>query len=299
MPLGGIYKLLRTGKVKVNKKKMREDYRLQIGDEVYFFFDTIDGTVPSPIVPSHPIHTLLSDSLTSPLYQDPYLFIINKPAGVNVHPWDHKTKERSLIEAVHDMLWDAYTSLTFRPSLVHRIDRDTSGCVMIALEKSTLEGLLEQLRSHTIEKIYHTIVLGTMSQESGTIRDPLIRNNTPNGWAKVSVHTDWDSAITHYRVLRTWNIKHIQLSLLECRIETGRTHQIRVHLSHYNCPILWDTMYGNRSINSYFSRHYGIHRQMLHAFRLWIKHPHTWKRLFVEAPYFPDMNQLLSYEITS
>lgn len=96
------------------------------------------------------------------LYRDEYILVVHKPAGINVHPGDHKTEEVSLIEQVHDMLGKGYNSLTFRPSLVHRIDRDTSGCVVIALQKNALEGMLSLLQSHAIEKIYHTIVAGKM-----------------------------------------------------------------------------------------------------------------------------------------
>jgi 23S rRNA pseudouridine955/2504/2580 synthase len=113
--------------------------------------------------------------------------IVNKPPGINVHPGDHKTKEVSLIELIQDYLGERYNSLSFRPALVHRIDRDTSGCIMIAKDKKTLEALLVLLQSGHIEKVYHTIVLGTPDKPRDTIDARLLRIEDAHGEAKVRV----------------------------------------------------------------------------------------------------------------
>ncbi len=120
---------------------------------------------------------------------------------MNVHPGDHKTDEVSLIDLVQDMLGGKYDSHTFRPSLVHRIDRDTSGCILIAKEKPTLEALLDELQSHKIEKIYHAIVVGIPKEKSGTFNDRLLRIENAKNEAKVRVDEEGQSAITHYRLL--------------------------------------------------------------------------------------------------
>lgn len=154
------------------------------------------------------------------LFEDEVLLVVSKESGENVHPGDHKTKESSLIERVQDALGKKYDSLTFKPSLVHRIDRETSGCVLIAKEKHTLEKLLEELQSHTIEKIYHTLVLGIPQTQTGTIRAKLKRIENAKNEAKVQVSEDGQSAVTHYRVLSTFSLGKDTCSLIECRIET-------------------------------------------------------------------------------
>jgi 23S rRNA pseudouridine955/2504/2580 synthase len=318
-PLGGIYKMLRTGKIKVNGKKKDQTYKIEQDDVINFWL--ADEEMENLLTPN-PSPKGEGNSQNPPslkekglgdeviLYEDEYLLVVNKPAGMNVHPGDHKTKEASLIELVHDYLGGKYDSLTFRPALIHRIDRDTSGCIMIAKTKETLEFLLEELQSHKIEKIYHALVSGVPEKPSWTIRAKILRLENANHEAKVRVDENGQNAVTHYKLMqnskfriqnsgsqKSWinNLESwISCSLLECRIETGRTHQIRVHLSFINCPILGDKAYGNASINSFIRRNSGISRQMLHAFRLSFIHPKTKKNLTVGAPYPEDFRKLLS-----
>jgi 23S rRNA pseudouridine955/2504/2580 synthase len=147
-PLGGIYKWLRTGKIKVNRKKVEQTYRVEEGDmiDIYLHDEEISIFKNLDTVYSHHPDQIAHESNLKVLYEDEYLMIINKSAGINVHPGDHKTKEISLIELVHDSLSGRYDSLSFRPSLVHRIDRDTSGAIMVAKDKRTLESLLSLLQ---------------------------------------------------------------------------------------------------------------------------------------------------------
>jgi RluA family pseudouridine synthase len=210
---------------------------------------------------------------------------------MNVHPWDHKTKEVSLIELVQDMLGESYNSLSYKPALVHRIDRDTSGAIMIAKEKKTLEWLLTLLQTGKIEKIYHAVVCGTPLKPRDTIRAKLLRIEDARDEAKVQIHPDGQEAITHYETLQTRI--HEKYSLLSIRIETGRTHQIRVHMASLGCPILGDKAYGNIGENSFARRNYSTWRQMLHARELHFMHPITKKSITVIAPYHPDMTNLI------
>jgi RluA family pseudouridine synthase len=219
--------------------------------------------------------------------------VVNKPAGINVHAGDHKTNESNIIDQVQDYLHGQYDSLTFRPALVHRIDRDTSGCLLIAKDKSALEILLTELQSHDMEKVYHTIVVGIPTKRQDTIRARLLRIENAKNEAKVRVDEAGQSAVTHYTVLQTITAQQ-SFSLLECRIETGRTHQIRVHMAYIGHPVLADRAYGDKSINSYVRRDFRITRQLLHAQSLTFVHPKTRKKLRVEAPYPSDFQSMVS-----
>lgn len=167
---------------------------------------------------------------------------------------------------------------------------------MVAKDKNTLEILLNDLQSHAIEKIYHAYTFGIPQKASDVIRARLLRLEDAQNEAKVQVDPLGQVAVTHYRVIASSTLllqdsQHqstIPISLIECRLETGRTHQIRVHLSHINTPIIADKAYGNKKLNSFVSRQFGIHRQLLHARKLSFIHPITKKNLTIEAPYPVD-----------
>lgn len=290
--------MLRTGKIKVNWKKKDQTYKLEIEDEITFWLTDIEienmKWDQNMKIINEQIHQ--SDSKKNRievLYEDEYLIVVNKPAWINVHPGDHKTTEISLIDKVQDYLEWKYNSLTFRPALVHRIDRDTSGCILIAKDKQVLESLLVDFQKHKIDKIYHAIVSDIPIKQEGTIRNRLLRTENPKNEAKVRIDDAGQTAITHYSVLENFIIGSQHFSLIECRIETGRTHQIRVHLSHIGHPVLWDWAYGNKSINSYIKRELGINRQLLHARSIGFIHPKTHKKLIIEAKYPIDLLKIL------
>ena len=297
-PLGGIYKMLRTGKVKIEGKKRENTYKLQVGEEVKIWLSdeeitTLQRMQDEEIIPKWNIGTLQKEDI---LYEDDALLILNKSPGINVHPWDHKTDEISLIDQGRDYFWKKYNSLTFRPSLVHRIDRDTSGVIIIAKTKRSLDSMLSQLQSGGFKKIYHTIVLGRPSHQSWTIKKPLLRIEDAHNEAKVRVDKAWLEAITHYSILEIYpHIWDKSASLLECQIETGRTHQIRVHMKSIDCPVLWDEAYGDKKINSFLKRECLLKRQMLHAYSVSFLHPETKKNLTIQAPYKDDMSGVIQY----
>ncbi|MBC7504062.1 RluA family pseudouridine synthase [Candidatus Gracilibacteria bacterium] len=314
-PLGGIFKMLRTGKIKVGGKKKDQTYKLELGDEVTFYLtdSEIKGFTQNEkgnsiyFLSSGDTKDLLQETqkiLLDIIYEDEYLMIVNKPAGINVHAGDHKTTESNIIDQVQDYLQGQYDSLTFRPALVHRIDRDTSGCLLIAKDKGALDILLNKLQSHDIEKIYHTIVVGVPDKQQDTIRARLLRIDNAKNEAKVRVDEAGQSAVTHYKILMNQNNPKtlagnfhskasFLCSLLECRIETGRTHQIRVHMAYIGHPVLADRAYGDKSINSYVRRSLGITRQLLHAYSLTFVHPKTNKKLTIVAPYPSDFVRIL------
>lgn len=296
-PLGAIYKFLRTGKIKINWKKKDQTYVIQLNDEITFFF--LDDEMLAfqkktwVIIPIEWSHSLSLQGRI--LYEDEYILVINKPAHLNVHPGDHKTKEISLIEWVHDYLGSKYSTLTFKPSLVHRIDRDTSGCILIAKEKKTLEALLSELQEHKIEKIYHAIVAWIPEKPRGTIRAKLLRIENAQNESKVRIDANGQNAVTHYRTLQTFPHSKESFSLLECVIETWRMHQIRVHLASIGLPIIGDRAYGNISFNSFFRRKTWVSRQLLHAKQLIFTHPIHKTILNIEAPYESDFNDMLTH----
>ncbi len=315
-PLGAIFKMLRTGKIKVGGKKKDQTYKLELWDEVTFWLidSEMEGFKWESPKPKTEISEWENKTLWAPLsilHEDEYLMVVNKPAGINVHAGDHKTDESNIIDQVQDYLGWKYDSLTFRPALVHRIDRDTSGCLLIAKDKWALETLLASLQAHDMEKVYHAVIVWSPLKRQDTIRARLLRISDAKNEAKVRVDETGQSAVTHYKVVENWKLKAKNqeqkiskfwtltselwhdFSLIECRIETGRTHQIRVHMAHIGHPILGDKAYGDRSINSYVRRSLGITRQLLHAQSLTFVHPKTWKKLTITSPYPPDFGSII------
>ncbi len=293
-PLTAIFKAIRTGKIKLNSKKAEQSVKLEEGDIICFYY-SIEEIENFQKTENQKPKTLNSKLASEDIiFEDEDLCIVNKPAGLNVHPGDHKTTEVSLIELVQDYLGNDYNSLTFKPSLLHRIDRETSGVIVIVKNKSALEFLLSELQWGRIEKVYHTIVIGTPTKPRDTISARLLRVENAKDEAKVRIDPAGQTAVTHYATLKSKiQDKH---TLLECRIETGRTHQIRVHLASISHPILGDKAYGNRNENAYAREHFDIHRQLLHAFSLTLRHPTTKQMMTIEAPYKEDMKKLMNGE---
>ena len=293
-PLSLIFKLLRKNGVKVNRKKQPQDFRISEGEiiEIYLKDEEFEEFLRSEREESEVSSTKTSTNLDI-LYEDSELLVINKDPGISVHPGDHKSDSASLIEVVQDYLEGKYNSLTFRPSLVHRIDRDTSGVILIAKTKRALDFLLAELQGDRMEKIYEAIVVGIPNPKRGSIRKKLLRVEEAKNENKVRVDESLGlPAVTHYETRK--ELVAGKYSLVECRIETGRTHQIRVHLASIGTPILGDRTYGSIPENSFAKRQYGVARQFLHAKSLTFCHPVTQKMLRVEAPYKEDMKNFLS-----
>ena len=232
------------------------------------------------------------------VFEDSHLLVLNKPAWINVHPGDFKTKEISVIQQVQDYLWDKLNSLTFKPSLVHRIDRDTSGILIIAKKKDILSRLMKDFKDHKkVKKTYYAIVLWKLSRNEWTIKKKLERIENAQNENKVQISENWQIAITHYKLLKEHNLQtkegNITISELEVEIETWRMHQIRVHLASLWNPILWDKNYWDKKMNAFFSRNFWLNRQALHAWKIEFFHYWREKDIQLEARVKEDLKSFV------
>lgn len=210
------------------------------------------------------------------LYEDEYLIAVNKPPRQLVHPTGHTTSG-TLANAIAYHLQESGQPLILHP--IHRLDRDTSGCVLFAKTAEAQRSLTKQRDDHTLTRTYQAIVNGIPEQAEGTIKLPIGKHPTQAN--RRMIHKDGDNAVTHYRVLSSYD-NH---SLVELTLETGRTHQIRLHLAAISLPIIGDNMYGMRSPF--------IRRQALHAVRTTFLHPYTAKQVTIDAPLTEDIRNAL------
>lgn len=247
LPKGRLYRILRRGEVRVNGGRVRAEYRLTSGDEVRIPPIRIDRE--SRPVSTHQIQNL--EALV--LFEDPRLLVINKPSGLAVHGGSgisHGAIE--LMRAARPACRDL--------SLVHRLDRETSGCLVFAKRRSALRELHERFRLGTVEKNYIALVAGDWQHGEKTVAASLEVRHRKNGERHVVVSENGKSALTIMRLSRTFG----QFSLLQCQPQSGRTHQIRVHASHTGHPIAGDERYGDSDANA-AAKKLGLQRLFLHA----------------------------------
>lgn len=284
-----IQRLLRTGQIRTTDgKKLKNDSRIEDGQYIVLP-EHIKQSATQPII--LPPEAKRIDIANIILFEDESILIINKPPGVNVHPGDHKSKEVSIIELVQDYLRATPRKGLFEPALVHRIDRDTSGVLIVAKNRLSLNILLEELQGHEMQKYYLALVAGTITPTSGRIDLPLLRREVER-WPKVIVDKTGQKAVTHYTTLGTYQ----GVSLLELRLETGRMHQIRVHLSAKWAPVLGDTKYWVSISRAFAAEHPSFivpNRQLLHAYKIGFHHPQTGRLLEITAPIPIDMRELV------
>ena len=314
---GLIYKFNRKSKIKVKIfwedwfKKRDNEFKIWLNDEIKLFLSDKDIKELSEKKECRDVSLKHIEKFNKKdiVFEDSELFIINKNFWINVHPWDFKTKEISIIQQVQDYLGEKLNSLTFKPSLVHRIDRDTSGILMIAKKKDILSKLVEDFKNSPhlaspkrrgikkIQKTYLAICFWKLPQKSWTITKKLLRIENAQNRNKVEINEKGQIAISHYKlveelVVETKNWKQ-NISVVEVEIETGRMHQIRVHLASLKCPIIWDKAYWNKSLNHYFEKEFWIKRQMLHSYRISFFHYWRKKQLELTAKIKEDMGEFL------
>ena len=220
------------------------------------------------------------------LYEDDFLAVVQKPAGMVVHPAPGHP-DGTLVNALLHHLDDlAGVGGELRPGIVHRIDKETSGALVVTKDDDTHRHLADQFKAHTIERRYHTLVFGPGLEDEGTFETGHARD--PSNRMRYTGEVDSERrATTHYRVIDRYDSGGC---LVECRLETGRTHQIRMHFYEANAPVLADTLYGGRSTSN--SRL--LDRQALHARLLAFEHPETGDRIEFEAPYPEDFKHAIS-----
>jgi 23S rRNA pseudouridine955/2504/2580 synthase len=247
VPKGRVYRLLRRGEVRVNGGRVRAEYRLQEGDEVRIPPARVSRGGPAPP------EQLAAEMLNCVIYEDKRLLVVNKPAGVAVHGGS------GISHGVVELLRHARPDLKDL-GLVHRIDRETSGCLVMAKRRSALRELHERFREGQVEKNYLALVVGDWQYGEQLIDVPLLVHNRKGGERHVVVSDKGKEAQTRVSLSRTYGV----YSLLQCAPVTGRTHQIRVHLAHAGHPIVGDERYGDDNANR-AARGLGLKRLFLHA----------------------------------
>lgn len=277
VPKSHIYRILRSGEVRVNSGRIDASYKLQLDDEV---------RVP-PVRTAQREDTLKRGSVAPKLahlviYEDAALMVINKPAGVAVHGGSGVS--RGVVEQLR----------LERPQcdfleLVHRLDRETSGVLILAKKRSALTGLHADLRKGKMEKRYQALVKGHWRDEKRHVKLALHKFVTPAGERRVAVNEEGQASHTIFHLLRNWD----EFSLLEAELKTGRTHQIRVHLAHLHFPIAGDDKYGDFPLNKELQKR-GLKRMFLHACRVAFKHPITGEQMELEAPLPQELQEFLN-----
>ena len=251
-----IQKLIEEEEVFVNGKAVKSNYKLRESDEI-----TVHLPVPK---------VLAAKAEEIPLdivYEDDSLLVVNKPQGMVVHP-AYGNFEGTLVNALMGHCRESLSQINgiIRPGIVHRIDKDTSGLLLIAKDNETHLSLAQQIKDHSVNRRYMAVTIGVVKEEEGTVNAPIGRD--PKNRKKMAiVYQNSKEAITHYRVMERFE----GYTLIECKLETGRTHQIRVHMASLNKPILGDPVYGPKN-NKRFPHLIG---QLLHAYQIGFIHPKT------------------------
>ncbi len=257
-----IQKMIENQKILVNGKKTKVSYKIQKDDKI-----EVEKEIPTEI------SLKAQDIPIDILYEDNDIIVVNKPKGMVVHP-ANGNPDGTLVNAVMAICKDSLSGIggEIRPGIVHRLDKDTSGVIVVAKNDKAHINMSEQIKNHEVEKTYIALVKGFVKEEEATINMPIGRSTKDR--KKMAVNKNGKNAVTHFKVLKRFK----NYTLLEVKIETGRTHQIRVHLSEIGYPIVGDTVYSNGK------NEWGIKGQCLHAKSLKFKHPITGKEMFIEAP---------------
>ena len=270
-----IQKLLKDGHIKVNGRAVKANYKVNSGDQICV-------TIPELETPD-----ILPENIPLDiLYEDDDILVVNKPKGMVVHPAPGHYSH-TLVNAVLYHCGEQLSGINGvqRPGIVHRIDMDTTGSLLICKNDRAHQILAEQLKEHSITRRYHAIVCGNIKTDTGTVNAPIGRH--PVDRKKMSVKApNGRNAVTHYRVLERFG----SFTYIECELETGRTHQIRVHMASIGHPILGDAVYGPAKCP------YKLQGQTLHAKILGIMHPSTGEYMEFDAPlpeYFSDLLERL------
>ena len=254
-----VQKLIEQKNIKVNGKETKHSYKLKLNDEIEIF-------VPE----AKEINLKAQDIPLNVIYEDNDIIVINKPKGMVVHP-ANGNPDGTLVNAVMNKCKDSLSGIggEIRPGIVHRLDKDTSGAIIVAKNDKAHIALSEQLKNHEVKKTYLALVRGIIKENEATINMPIARSKKDR--KKMDVDKDGKEAITHFKVLGRYKNKY---TLLQINLETGRTHQIRAHIGY---PIIGDEVYSNGK------NEWNVSGQCLHAWKLEFNHPITGKKISLEA----------------
>ena len=269
-----VQRLIDEKNILVNGKEQKASYKVNEND-------VVEVEVPEP----KKIEIKAEDIPIEVIYEDSDIVVVNKPKGMVVHPGNGNL-DGTLVNAIMAKCEGSLSGIggEIRPGIVHRIDKDTSGLLIVAKNDKAHVNLSEQIKEHKVKKTYIALVRGVVRENEATIDMPIGRSKTDR--KKMAVCKDGKNAVTHIKVLKRWE----HYTLLQVNIETGRTHQIRVHLSYIGYPIIGDYTYSNGK------NEFGVVGQCLHAQKLEFKHPITNKIMELEAPlpeYFQEIIQKL------
>lgn len=263
-------KLIKNGEILVNNKKQKVAYKINEGDII-----TIEKQEAKDI-------KLKAQNIpVDIIYEDDDIIVVNKPKGMVVHP-ANGNPDGTLVNAIMAICKDSLSGIggEIRPGIVHRLDKDTSGLLIIAKNDEAHVNVSEQIKNHEVKKTYIALVRGIIKENEATIDMPIGRSTSDR--KKMAVNKKGKNAITHIKVLKRYD----KYTLVEVNIETGRTHQIRVHLSYIGYPIIGDATYSNGK------NEFNVQGQCLHARKLEFVHPITGKKMELEAPlpqYFQEI----------
>ncbi len=256
-----VKRLIDQGNIHVNGKIEKVSYKVQKNDVI---------EINQPEVKE--LNLKAQDIPIQVIYEDSDIIVVNKPKGLVVHPangnWDG-----TLVNAIMSICKDSLSGIggEIRPGIVHRLDKDTSGLLIVAKNDEAHINMSNQIKDRLVKKIYYALVRGNVVENEATINMPIGRSSKDR--KKMAVSKNGKEAVTHFKVLERFN----NYTLLEVKIDTGRTHQIRVHLSEIGHPVVGDEVYSNGK------NEFGVHGQLLHAKSLDFKHPINGKQMHLEA----------------
>jgi 23S rRNA pseudouridine1911/1915/1917 synthase len=270
-----VQKLITDGKVMVNGQQRKANFKLTAGDEV-----TLE--IPEAVE----VEILPEDIPLDILYEDKDIIVINKARGMVVHPAAGVFSGTLVNALMHHCTDLSGINGELRPGIVHRLDKDTSGVMVAAKSDKAHLSLAQQIKDKTAHRIYQAIVYGNIKEEAGIIKGDIGRH--PVDRKKMAIVQDGKSAVTHFKVLERFG----EYTLVECALETGRTHQIRVHMTHIGHPLVGDPKYGT---NGKRKDNFSIQGQALHSMSLELDHPVTGERMTFNTELPEDMQKILRY----
>ena len=274
--------LIRSGAVEAAGNPVRDPALKVHGGE------SLRLALPEP----EPAHNEPQDIPLKIVFEDEHLLVVDKPAGLVVHP-AAGNRDGTLVNALLHHCGGSLSGIggVARPGIVHRIDKDTSGLLVVAKTDVAHEGLARQFAAHSIDRRYLAVVSGVPKAKEGTVDAPLARSTANRKKIAIVENGRGKRAVTHWKRLRVLN----DAALVECRLETGRTHQVRVHMASLGHPLVGDPVYGRaRKGHAKLLKELGFHRQALHAAELGFTHPVTRHRLSFASPVPPDIQELIS-----